>query len=109
MSCLHVLLVKQMLVVVMIFFFVYILDHFSSPDLFKACCTAFYDLYVLDLIRVPFLKRNSSPFPLSLSIFLFRLIEAMDVVFECGPNCGCGPECVNRTSQRGLKYKLEVI
>ncbi|KAM7509323.1 hypothetical protein LguiA_019776 [Lonicera macranthoides] len=38
-----------------------------------------------------------------------RLIEAKDVVFECGPNCGCGPDCVNRTSQRGLKHRLEVF
>ncbi|XP_039040087.1 histone-lysine N-methyltransferase, H3 lysine-9 specific SUVH4-like [Hibiscus syriacus] len=37
-----------------------------------------------------------------------RLFEAKDVVFECGPNCGCGPECVNRASQKGLKYHLEV-
>ncbi|XVF44394.1 hypothetical protein PTKIN_Ptkin02bG0116300 [Pterospermum kingtungense] len=37
-----------------------------------------------------------------------RLSEAKDVVFECGPNCGCGPKCVNRTSQQGLKYRLEV-
>ncbi|XP_015893914.3 histone-lysine N-methyltransferase, H3 lysine-9 specific SUVH4 isoform X1 [Ziziphus jujuba] len=38
-----------------------------------------------------------------------RLIEAKDVVFECGPSCGCGPSCVNRTSQRVLKYRLEVF
>ncbi|WCJ40240.1 Histone-lysine N-methyltransferase H3 lysine-9 specific SUVH4 [Euphorbia peplus] len=38
-----------------------------------------------------------------------RLIEAKPIVFECGPNCGCGPGCVNRTSQRGLKYRLEVF
>ncbi|KAE8689420.1 Histone-lysine N-methyltransferase, H3 lysine-9 specific SUVH4 [Hibiscus syriacus] len=38
-----------------------------------------------------------------------RLIEARHVVFECGPNCGCGPSCVNRTSQRGLRYRLEVF
>ncbi|KAK8716906.1 hypothetical protein V6N13_044197 [Hibiscus sabdariffa] len=38
-----------------------------------------------------------------------RLIEAKHVVFECGPNCGCGPSCVNRTSQRGLRYRLEVF
>ncbi|KAE8695698.1 Detected protein of unknown function [Hibiscus syriacus] len=38
-----------------------------------------------------------------------RLDEAKHVVFECGPNCGCGPECVNRTSQRELKYQLEVF
>ncbi|CAL9014902.1 unnamed protein product [Prunus brigantina] len=38
-----------------------------------------------------------------------RLIEAKDVVFECGPKCGCGPACVNRTSQRGLKYRFEVF
>lgn len=37
-----------------------------------------------------------------------RLVEAKDVVFECGPNCGCGPKCLNRTSQRGIKYRLEV-
>lgn len=40
---------------------------------------------------------------------LFRLIEAKDVVYECGPNCGCGPACVNRVSQRGIKYRLEVV
>ncbi|OMO72415.1 hypothetical protein COLO4_27624 [Corchorus olitorius] len=38
-----------------------------------------------------------------------RLIEAKHVVFECGPRCGCGPSCVNRTSQRGLRYRLEVF
>ncbi|XP_030539455.2 histone-lysine N-methyltransferase, H3 lysine-9 specific SUVH4 [Rhodamnia argentea] len=38
-----------------------------------------------------------------------RLIEAKDVVYECGPNCGCGPDCVNRVSQRGIKYRLEVF
>lgn len=41
--------------------------------------------------------------------FNFRLIEAKHVVFECGPKCGCDPSCVNRTSQRGLKYRLEVF
>ncbi|KAL4379912.1 hypothetical protein GQ457_02G021600 [Hibiscus cannabinus] len=38
-----------------------------------------------------------------------RLVEAKHLVFECGPNCGCSPKCVNRTSQRGLKYRLEVF
>ncbi|KAL4568096.1 hypothetical protein LXL04_023697 [Taraxacum kok-saghyz] len=38
-----------------------------------------------------------------------RLIEPKAVVFECGPNCGCGSGCVNRTSQRGLRYRLEVF
>ncbi|KAI7730692.1 hypothetical protein M8C21_032301, partial [Ambrosia artemisiifolia] len=38
-----------------------------------------------------------------------RLIEPKAVVFECGPNCGCGPSCVNRASQRGLRYRLEVF
>lgn len=38
-----------------------------------------------------------------------RIIEPKAVVFECGPNCGCGPECVNRTSQKGLRYRLEVL
>ncbi|XP_023749281.1 histone-lysine N-methyltransferase, H3 lysine-9 specific SUVH4 [Lactuca sativa] len=38
-----------------------------------------------------------------------RLIEPKAVVFECGPNCGCGSGCVNRTSQKGLRYRLEVF
>ncbi|KAK3419458.1 hypothetical protein EUGRSUZ_G00011 [Eucalyptus grandis] len=37
------------------------------------------------------------------------LIEAKDVVYECGQNCGCGPGCVNRVSQRGIQYRLEVF
>ncbi|CAO2829657.1 unnamed protein product [Amaranthus hypochondriacus] len=37
-----------------------------------------------------------------------RLVEAKDVVFECGPNCGCKPGCLNRVSQREIKYRLEV-
>ncbi|GJU74420.1 histone-lysine N-methyltransferase, H3 lysine-9 specific SUVH4 isoform X1 [Tanacetum coccineum] len=39
-----------------------------------------------------------------------RLIEAKDVVFECGPNCGCGPGCINRvfrTSDRGWAVKTK--
>uniref|UniRef100_A0A1J3H5M1 Histone-lysine N-methyltransferase, H3 lysine-9 specific SUVH4 n=1 Tax=Noccaea caerulescens TaxID=107243 RepID=A0A1J3H5M1_NOCCA len=38
-----------------------------------------------------------------------RLIEPRDVVFECGPHCGCGLECVNRTSQKPLRFNLEVF
>ncbi|KAG6480135.1 hypothetical protein ZIOFF_063613 [Zingiber officinale] len=38
-----------------------------------------------------------------------KLIEAKSVVFECGPNCGCNVSCVNRISQQGIKYHLEVF
>ncbi|CAN1357434.1 ADP-ribosylation factor GTPase-activating protein AGD3 [Linum perenne] len=37
-----------------------------------------------------------------------RLVEAKDIVYECGPGCCCGSKCTNRVSQRGLKYQLEV-
>ncbi|RDX69107.1 Histone-lysine N-methyltransferase, H3 lysine-9 specific SUVH4, partial [Mucuna pruriens] len=52
--------------------------------------------------------RNGSDFPY-VSQNGGRLVEAKDVVFECGPKCGCGPDCVNRTSQKGLRYRLEVF
>jgi len=42
------------------------------------------------------------------AVYIDRLVEAKDVVFECGPKCGCGPGCVNRTSQKGIRYRLEV-
>ncbi|KAI3865080.1 hypothetical protein MKX03_017710 [Papaver bracteatum] len=38
-----------------------------------------------------------------------RLVVAKSVVYECGPLCGCGPGCVNRSSQRGIKFELEVF
>ncbi|KAK9678085.1 hypothetical protein RND81_11G187000 [Saponaria officinalis] len=38
-----------------------------------------------------------------------RLVEAKAVVFECGPKCACGSTCVNRTSQKGLRYRFEVF
>ena len=37
-----------------------------------------------------------------------RFLEAKEVLFECGPKCDCGLECVNCTSQRRLKHRLEV-
>ncbi|KAK2413993.1 histone-lysine N-methyltransferase, H3 lysine-9 specific SUVH6 [Trifolium repens] len=37
-----------------------------------------------------------------------RLIEPRDIIVECGPQCGCGPNCENKISQKGLKYRLEV-
>ncbi|KAL5150344.1 Histone-lysine N-methyltransferase, H3 lysine-9 specific SUVH4 [Glycine soja] len=52
--------------------------------------------------------RNGSDFPY-VSRDGGRLVEAKDVVFECGPKCGCDPGCVNRTSQKGLRYRLEVF
>ncbi|KAI3976169.1 hypothetical protein MKX01_022091 [Papaver californicum] len=52
-------------------------------------------------------KLNGSDFPY-VSKDGGRLIEAKDVVYECGPHCGCGPDCVNKTSQHGLKHRLEV-
>jgi [histone H3]-lysine9 N-trimethyltransferase EHMT len=38
----------------------------------------------------------------------YRLVEPKAVVFECGANCSCNHDCVNRTSQQGLQYRLEV-
>ena len=38
-----------------------------------------------------------------------RLVEPKAVVFECGANCSCHCSCVNRTSQQGLQYRLEVF
>ncbi|MED6220910.1 Histone-lysine N-methyltransferase, H3 lysine-9 specific suvh4 [Stylosanthes scabra] len=52
--------------------------------------------------------RNGSEFPY-VAQNGGRLVKAKDVVFECGPNCGCDATCVNRTSQKGIRYRLEVF
>ncbi|KAI3995184.1 hypothetical protein MKX01_031986 [Papaver californicum] len=38
-----------------------------------------------------------------------RLVEAKSVVYECGPKCGCKDSFVNKTSQQGINYRLEVF
>ncbi|KAI3973744.1 hypothetical protein MKX01_031164 [Papaver californicum] len=38
-----------------------------------------------------------------------RLVMPKSIVYECGPLCGCGDGCANKSSQRGIKYLLEVF
>ncbi|XP_027357403.1 histone-lysine N-methyltransferase, H3 lysine-9 specific SUVH4-like [Abrus precatorius] len=51
----------------------------------------------LNGLNFPYVNRNGG-----------RLTEARNVVFECGSNCGCGPNCRNKVSQTTIKYRLEV-
>ncbi|KAK6117844.1 hypothetical protein DH2020_048416 [Rehmannia glutinosa] len=36
------------------------------------------------------------------------LLRQKAIVYECGPSCKCPPSCMNRVSQNGPRYKLEV-
>ncbi|XP_016549669.1 uncharacterized protein LOC107849628 [Capsicum annuum] len=38
---------------------------------------------------------------------LLQTHQPKAAVFYCGLNCGCRPTCVNRTSQKRLRYRLE--
>lgn len=54
--------------------------------------------------------RNGSDLPyVSSQKKVGRLVEPKAVVFECGATCSCHCSCVNRTSQQGLQYRLEVF
>lgn len=37
------------------------------------------------------------------------LVDLKSVIYECGPSCQCPPNCRNRVSQIGLKFRLEVF
>ncbi|CAL1401719.1 unnamed protein product [Linum trigynum] len=37
------------------------------------------------------------------------IVEAKDLVYECGPSCKCPPSCFNRASQHGIKFQLEIF
>ncbi|CAN0842651.1 Histone-lysine N-methyltransferase, H3 lysine-9 specific SUVH5 [Linum grandiflorum] len=37
------------------------------------------------------------------------IVEAKDLVYECGPSCKCPPSCYNRVSQKGISIQLEVF
>ncbi|KAL7103975.1 hypothetical protein ACP275_08G214800 [Erythranthe tilingii] len=38
-----------------------------------------------------------------------KIIRAKPIVHECGPLCKCPPSCMNRVSQNGPRYKLEIF
>uniref|UniRef100_A0A0E0N725 SET domain-containing protein n=1 Tax=Oryza rufipogon TaxID=4529 RepID=A0A0E0N725_ORYRU len=54
-------------------------------------------------------QRNGSDLPYVSHKNIGRLVEPKAIVFECGANCSCNNNCVNRTSQKGLQYRLEVF
>ncbi|KAL9259822.1 Histone-lysine N-methyltransferase family member SUVH9-like protein [Drosera capensis] len=51
-------------------------------------------------------QKNGGKIPYDNSGFLVR---GKPLIFECGPRCGCPPDCRNRVTQRGLRYKMEVF
>ncbi|MCO5557108.1 hypothetical protein L7F22_010664 [Adiantum nelumboides] len=53
---------------------------------------------ILNKKRFPYVTQNGG-----------RLVEPMDVVYECGPNCGCDESCSNKVTQKGMQYRLEVF
>lgn len=36
-------------------------------------------------------------------------LHGLDVASECGPSCGCGLECGNRLTQRGVSLRLKIV
>ncbi|KAL9436375.1 hypothetical protein AB3S75_022427 [Citrus x aurantiifolia] len=39
----------------------------------------------------------------------FSGLEDVGIVSECGPSCGCGSECGNRLTQRGISVRLKIV
>ncbi|KZV48773.1 histone-lysine N-methyltransferase, H3 lysine-9 specific SUVH1-like [Dorcoceras hygrometricum] len=37
------------------------------------------------------------------------LLTNKSLIYECGPNCACPPNCRNRMSQAGIRFRLEVF
>ena len=39
----------------------------------------------------------------------FYGMDELDMGNECGPSCGCGLECGNRLTQRGVSVRLKIV
>lgn len=37
------------------------------------------------------------------------IIKAKPLIHECGPSCKCPPSCLNRVSQHGIKFPLQIF
>ncbi|XP_028802669.1 histone-lysine N-methyltransferase, H3 lysine-9 specific SUVH1 isoform X1 [Neltuma alba] len=52
------------------------------------------------------IRRNEGDFPYTGNGIL---VSRKKLVYECGLSCQCSPNCKNRVSQTGLKYRMEVF
>ncbi|CAN6240525.1 unnamed protein product [Urochloa humidicola] len=59
-----------------------------------------------DSIRCPCVVKNGGEIPFN---FNGAIVEARDLIYECGPSCRCPPTCPNRVSQHGIKIPLEIF
>ncbi|KAI5081409.1 hypothetical protein GOP47_0004592 [Adiantum capillus-veneris] len=50
--------------------------------------------------------KNGGEFPYNEKGYLIR---DRKVWYECGPSCSCSSSCMNRVSQKGLRYRLEIF
>ncbi|CAL5422947.1 unnamed protein product [Camellia sinensis] len=57
-------------------------------------------------INCPCIHKNGGLLPYTA---LGVLLSYKSLIHECGPSCLCPPNCRNRTSQAGLKVRLEVF
>ncbi|WVZ05138.1 hypothetical protein V8G54_018484 [Vigna mungo] len=53
----------------------------------------------------PCVQKNGGYLPYSSASLIADL---KSVIYECGPSCQCPPNCRNKVSQGGLKFRLEV-
>ncbi|KAJ3704811.1 hypothetical protein LUZ61_008516 [Rhynchospora tenuis] len=51
-------------------------------------------------------QRNGGEIPFN---FDGAIVQAMPLIFECGPACQCPPSCYNRVSQSGIRIPLEIF
>ncbi|XP_057778520.1 LOW QUALITY PROTEIN: histone-lysine N-methyltransferase, H3 lysine-9 specific SUVH5-like [Salvia miltiorrhiza] len=61
-----------------------------------------------DSVQCPCVKKNGGEIPYTEK---GRLMKANTdrVIHECGPSCKCPPTCMNRVSQGGLRFQLEIF
>lgn len=85
-------------------------NHTQELHIEATASSDFWRIFVVtDTCMHDFFLISQCIYLMLLLTFSSRLVAPMGVVFECGPNCGCGPDCVNRTSQKGMRYRLEVL
>ncbi|GFP97507.1 histone-lysine n-methyltransferase h3 lysine-9 specific suvh5 [Phtheirospermum japonicum] len=60
-----------------------------------------------DSHRCPCVVKNGGEIPFNEKGSIMQVVDRG--VYECGPTCKCPPSCMNRVSQHGPRYRLEIF
>ncbi|XP_027366803.1 histone-lysine N-methyltransferase, H3 lysine-9 specific SUVH5-like [Abrus precatorius] len=79
-------------------------EGFKQPILCGCDCTN----GCVDYEKCPCIVRNGGRMPYDCNKRFASPMKS-SLIYECGPSCNCSSSCINRVSQHGIQFQLEIF